>query len=375
MNTYVLVANFLSLQQVLNSSAPSGIVVAQVAQLRPVYINFSSYGQDTWKPTRRLTLDLGIRWEVNPAPTEANGNAPLAVTQISNLSAMQLAPRGTRLWKTTYNNFAPRIGIAYDLFQKPGRETVLRGGFGVYYDTGNDQSSNQFNAYPFSVSRTLSNIVFPPSPTQLAPSAIPYLLPSLIPPYASLSVFDPALELPYTLQWNFAVQQSIGNSQALTVSYVGAVGRRLLQQRQLSLSTINPSFTTVNLTTNRATSDYHALQTQFQRRLSRGLQLLASYTWSHAIDEDSASSSFRLAQRGNASFDIRHVFAAAATYDIPKPGVNGFANAVLSGWSIDTSIHAQSAASRPNWQHDHESGRRHADQCSAQRECRSALLY
>src|SRR5262249_2745887 len=88
-------------------------------------------------------------------------------------------------------------------------------------------------------------------------------------------------------------------------------------------------------------SDYDALQAEFQRRLSRGLQALVSYTWSHALDDDSASSTLRNAQRGNAAFDVRHVFAAAATYDIPSPPNHGLREA-FGGWSMDGSIHAQS---------------------------------
>jgi Carboxypeptidase regulatory-like domain/TonB dependent receptor/TonB-dependent Receptor Plug Domain len=337
-NAYLMVATFNSSQDVLNSRSSTGSIQTFTG-FRPVYSNFSAFAQDTWKVSRRFTLDFGLRWEVNPAPGEANGNVPLAVTAIDNLSTMQLAPRGTSLWKTTYNNFAPRLGVAYQLSQNPGNETVVRGGFGVYYDTGNEFGSIGFTQFPFTATRSLS-ITFPLSPAQVAPPS----LPSLTPPYGTLTTFDPALKLPYTLEWNVALQRSIGQSQAVTVSYVGAAGRRLLQQRRLNLGpSINPNFTVVFLTTNKATSDYHAFQAQFQRRLSRGLQALASYTWSHAIDEDSAGNTLRLPKRGNANFDVRHNFAAAVTYDIPSPKVNRVSDAVLSHWSVDTTIHAQSA--------------------------------
>ena len=337
-NAYDLIAIFASAQQVQNASAGSGLIISQT-EFRPVYHNFSAYGQDTWKLSRRLTLDLGLRWEVNPAPGEANGNLPLAVTGINNLATMQLASRGANLWKTTYNNLAPRIGVAYLVSEKPGSETVVRGGFGVYYDTGNEFGSAGFTQFPFSVTRSISNVLFPLSPTQVAPAPFP----SLTPPYGALSTFDPALKLPYTLEWNVAVQRSLGKSQTVTASYVGAAGRRLLQQQRLSLGAINPSFTTLFLTTNKASSDYHALQAQVQRRLSRGLQMLVSYTWSHAIDEDSAGSTARLVKRGNADFDVRHNFAAAVTYDIPSAKINRPLDAILGHWSVDTTIHAQSA--------------------------------
>lgn len=327
----------------LNATAGSGFVTT-AAKVRPEYLNISAYAQDTWKLTPRLTLNLGLRWEINPAPGDALGNHPLAVTEIDNLATMQLAPNGTSQWQTTYVNFAPRVGVAYQLKRQSGRETILRGGFGVFYDTGNNQASAVFvNNYPFFISRPLTNVTYPLSPTQVAPPLLPDVS-NLTPPYGTITVFDPHLNLPYTLQWNLTLEQSLGKSQAITMAYVGSAGRKLLQRRQLSLAAINPKFTTVNLTTNKATSDYNALQAKFQRRLSRGLQVLASYTWSHALDEDSVDNATIIPVRGNAAFDIRHVFASAITYDIPRPGQNRFLNAVFGHWSIDTNVHAQSAA-------------------------------
>lgn len=99
--------------------------------------NLSIYGQDTWKAARHLTLTYGLRWEIN-SPTSANrGFAMLfAVTGADNPATLALAPQGTPLYKTTYNNFAPRIGLAYQLSQRQGKETILSGGFGVFYDLG-----------------------------------------------------------------------------------------------------------------------------------------------------------------------------------------------------------------------------------------------
>jgi len=151
------------------------------------------------------------------------------------------------------------------------------------------------------------------------------------------------MQMPYTLQWNLTVEQSLGKSQTLTASYVGAAGRRLLQQRRLTLSPVNPSFTTIRLTNNSSTSDYHSLQLQFQRRLSRGLQARASYTWSHAIDNTSSDFVTNLLLRGNSDFDVRHNFAAAIIYDILVPKLNAVTDAVLRDWSVDTRLNAQSA--------------------------------
>ncbi len=323
---YSLNIIFQSQQEVLNATASLAFVQANTPA-RPLYVNFSAYAQDAWKLFRRLSVDFGVRWDVNPAPDEETGEHPLAVTQVGNLSTMQLAPKDTALWRTTYKNFGPRLGIA----------------FGVFYDTGNQQGSVGFLSFPFNASLALSNITYPPSAAQVAPPSLPNLS-SLPKPYGTLSVFDPKLSLPYTLQWNVALQQGLGKKQVVTLSYVGASGRNLLQQRQLRLANINPSFTTVKLTSNNATSDYHALQAQFQRRLSRGLQALASYTWSHALDDDSVDNGTIIPVRGNAAFDIRHVFATAVTYDFPVPRRNLIMEGVLGHWSIDASLHAQSAA-------------------------------
>jgi hypothetical protein len=96
--------------------------------------------------------------------------------------------------------------------------------------------------------------------------------------------------LPYTHQLNLAVEQSLGRNQTISASYVAALDRRLL--RSENIRNPNPTFATATLVRNSANSDYHALQLQFQRRLSHGLQALASYTWAHSIDIASNDSSF-----------------------------------------------------------------------------------
>ncbi|HKZ80282.1 MAG TPA: carboxypeptidase regulatory-like domain-containing protein [Pyrinomonadaceae bacterium] len=164
-NPYLLSVVFDSSQQVLAATAGSAFISTSLPR-RPVIINFSAYTQDKWKLSRRLTFDLGLRWDVNPAPTEANGNDQPAVTQIDNLATMDLAPLGTRAYKTSYSNFGPRIGVAYLLSEEPGRETVLRGGFGAFYDTGNDFGAANFNqGFPFGAIRTIFNVSYPLSPS------------------------------------------------------------------------------------------------------------------------------------------------------------------------------------------------------------------
>ena len=327
---------FPSTASVLSGTAPLATIGAGI-ETRPIYHEFSAFAQDTWKLSPRLTLSLGVRWDVNPAPDEANGNDPPALTgDLTNLASLDVAPKGSSLWKTTYNNFAPRFGLAYRLFDKPGRETVLRGGFGVFYDTGNGQASAGFDRAPFVPTRQVPNLALPLSASLVAPPPFTFTT-----PYQPFTTFDPSLKQPYTLQWNFAAEQSLGSNQTLTMTYVGNAGRRLLVQRTLNLSPFNPKFTSFRLVNNDSTSDYHSLQVQFQRRLSRGLQALTSYTWAHAIDVVSSDIVSSLLLRGNSDFDIRHNLTGAVTYDIPAPGKHGLPAALLRDWSIDTRFNAQ----------------------------------
>ena len=337
---YVVRPFFESRQELLDGIASRvGVQVAITA--RPVYTNFSAFGQDTWRVSPRLTLSYGLRWELNPAPGEAGGNHPIAVNQISDLSTTVPAPLGTPLWKTTYTNFAPRFGASYLLSDKAGRETVVRGGFGLFYDTGGSRGSESFGGFPFSAFRNEFDVEFPLDPSRLAPPDLPDPR-NLVSPYSFL-IFDPDLKLPYTWQWNMAVEQSLGKSQSLSASYVGAIARGLIRSRAINLAPVNSNFGFNGIIDGESTSSYHAMQLQFQRRLSRGLQMLASYTWSHSIDDQSSDFSDQIVTRGNSSFDLRHNFNSAVTYDIPIPKTNQFGNALLRGWSLDTRINVQSA--------------------------------
>ncbi len=167
------------------------------------------------------------------------------------------------------------------------------------------------------------------------------MIDELVPnPYRATPGANPAADPP-----------SIGNSQGSSLTYIGAIGCDLL--RATILYNVNPNFQTVVLTDNSATSDYHALQLRFQRRLSRGLQALASYNFSRSIDIASTDATFNLntpdtiaspnVDRGDSDFDIRHSFTARVTYDLPSPGSHKVVHASLGGWSLDSFVLARSA--------------------------------
>jgi len=319
----------------LRTATASLTRTSSMQSARPLFKNFSAFAQDTWKPRPRLTLTYGLRWEVNPPPTGADGNDAYTATGLDNPTTIALAPRGAPLYQTQYNNVAPRFGMAYQLSRRQGRETVLRGGVGVFYDLGTGTAARGFTGFPFVTNFLFGSNV--PYPLTGAAAAAP---PFPTPPFSAVLAFDPNLKLPRTYQWNAAVEQSLGVNQTISASYVGAIGRQLINVEMLTNP--NPTFSSVSIYRNNATSDYHALQLQFQRRLSRGLQALASYTWSHSIDV--VSSDFGLGlDRGSSDFDLRHAFSAAVIWNMPEPKLGYFAHALLRHWSIDGIVRAQSA--------------------------------
>ncbi len=344
-NAYLFIGQFTSLAGIQNGTAALSIQQSNLPSY-PIFDQYAWFAQDTWKVTHRLTLNYGLRWDYLPPPGERNDHFGAAPTQITNLSTLKLAATGTPEWNAPQANFAPRFGAAYQLRQSAGHETVLRGGFGLFYDTGNDRSTQNSGRYPWAFQRTIANLSYPLNSALIQPTALPL---TVAPPYPTgLTMFDPNLKLPYSWQWNAAVEQALGADQKLSVSYVASAGRKLLQAVTTPMASApisNPNFAagaTIQLTTNHSTSDYDSLQVQFQRRLSHGLQALASYTWSHALDDDSDSNTGRVAKRGNAAFDVRHILSTAITYDLPKPS-NRFARAVFGYWSTDTTFHAQTA--------------------------------
>ncbi|MBS1825795.1 MAG: carboxypeptidase regulatory-like domain-containing protein [Acidobacteria bacterium] len=337
-----------TITQLTTGIVPSAEVRQVDSYLEPRYTNFSAFVQDAWRAGRRFTVTYGLRWEVNPAPGEANGNLPLTLTGIENPPTARLAERGTKLYETRYRNFAPRAGISWQPWQ--GRDTVIRAGLGWFFDLGYAFTGTAFTAtnYPFSRARTASNISL--SDPLLFAAVGPL---SLNPPYPRLFDYYDDYRLPYTRQYSVAVEEPLGRTSSLSVSYVGAAGRRQSRVESLRPATLqNPLFTRVDAVSNGAYSDYHSLQTQLRRRMSRGLQALVSHTWAKSLDTSSDESIVNLLgplsrgnvalDRGPSSFDIRHVFTGAASYELPRIG-NRAARAIFGGFAFDSMVRLRGA--------------------------------
>lgn len=329
---------------VTNAMTDAAIIAPQVI-LHPIYKNLSLFAQDTWRASPRLTLTYGLRYEVNPAPSEADGNLPLVANNVDNPAAIALAPRTQRLYDTSYGNVAPRAGISYQL--RPNGRTVVRGGFGMFHDLGYTFSGNALNASAFPFASTLSLTSSYTSPAfAVVPPAV-----SLNPPYSRVFAYGAGFKLPYTLQYNLTIEQGFGASDVLSLAYVGSVGRRL--GRVESLRNPNPSFARVDVVRSAATSDYNSLQLQYRRRMSRGLQLLGSYTFAKSLDTVSEESPLNLQSpagrfepgldHGPSSFDVRHNMSAALSYQLPSPSAVGVARTLLGGFFVDSFIRARSS--------------------------------
>lgn len=305
--------------------------------------SFSLYGQDTWKATSRLTLTYGLRWDFSPAPT-ARGNTTLAAWEnVNDPASVTLAPPKTPVWRSTYTNFAPRLGLAWVLTEQ--RDLVLRVGGGSFYDLGVGAAANLASGFPNS---SVSIFFGTPLPIGNITPFLPVI--SENPPFQGIvNAISPQLKLPRSYQWNVALEKSFLDNQAVTITYVGQAGRDLL--RTEGLGTPNANFTdTFFLTNNGANSDYNALQVQYRRPLAKRVQALLSYTYSHSLDNasndtaDFVSSSVISAgnDRASSDFDVRHSFSGAVTVALPGRSTSRVLNALIGNWSLDSVVVARS---------------------------------
>lgn len=328
----LVIAYYFSESGLLNNAADVMSVIKNLPS-EPVTNQLALFGQDEWRATSRLSVSLGLRWELDPAPYGANGQDAFTLQgNIADLANMTVAPRGTSLWKTSWFNFAPRLGVAWQAHNRPGWETVLRTGAGVFFDSYGAASVGGFDGLGFNAQATWFGSSFPLQPSQLA------FQPTTTAPYfgTSFYAFPTHLQLPYSLEWNVSLQQALGKAQSMTMSYVASNGRRLLEQKMVQGTGLNATFpySTVYYFKSDTSSNYQSLQLQYQRTVATGVHALASYTWSHSIDFGSTSTMLD-EQRADSDFDVRHNLQAGLRWDLPSISTNPFVGAVLNHWGLD----------------------------------------
>ena len=312
--------------------------------------NLSLYAQDTWRASSRLTLTYGLRWEFNPPPSDRYPNNGNYVPLLGNYANgnVSVGTLGSSLWATKFTNFAPRLGIAYQLRQKQGWQTVVRAGAGLFYAAAEqDADFYAFNTgFPNLLETRLSNVPFPVSANQ---AALPIVSSGNPPPGSAFNVYSKDLAAPRSWQWDFSVQQALGGAQTLTASYVAVVGTKLLYGQYFP--SVGPSQYQVNYFDNSASSNYQSLQLQFQRRLSHGLTASANYAWSHSLDDSSLDFASLVPNAyispksnwGPSDFDVRHNLTGAFSWSLPgAPGISWVRN-LTRDWGLDSIITARSA--------------------------------
>jgi Carboxypeptidase regulatory-like domain/TonB dependent receptor len=303
----------------------------------------SLYAQDTWHVSQKLTLTYGVRWEIDPAPRVSSGDVSAfrELTNVTNFGTLVPAPQGTPFYRTDYTAFAPRLGLAWQIRDSPFGKTVLRLGSGVFYDLGQSEFENP--PAQSSLSYNYANVAFGNLPTK-APT----------PEAGSSTVAVAGYTLPRTYQWNVTLEQSFGQ-QTFSAAYLGAIGHHLpgVTTGDFFNSPTN-ILTNVHVEASVFSSAYNSLQLQFNRRLSRRLQALVSYTWSHSIDNLSSETGDDLAysnvtvlanpniNRGSSDFDVRHSLHGALFASLPAPN-SGRAAVLLRNWTASSIFFVRSA--------------------------------
>jgi hypothetical protein len=329
--------------------------------------SFSVYVQDTWKVTPRLVLTYGTRWELDPAPNGKNGKHPLTATgyDIATLDFSQLAlqPAGTPLYKTTYTDFAPRLGFSYVAIPSTNFATVIRGGGGIFYDTGQDGFGGI--SFPYSQFYEFIPGVIPgitgypdfalPIPVQYATAPPVSSTPTASNP-AAVTVAVPNYKEPRVYEYNLTVQQSIGAGSVFSLAYVGSSAHALQRTTQYILNegatfptTPNPAFSELVVISNESASNYNSLQAQVQSHIRKVLEMQAAYTWSHAIDNGTSDSEPNSTDprldRGSSDYDVRNSVSGALTYNLPSYKGRGrfVTKAILNNWSLNSIVGAHTS--------------------------------
>jgi len=358
--------------------------------------SFNLFAQDSYKVTNNLTINYGLRYELNTVLHEKKNrlssfwpdkfstflSPSVNQTDTAALEASGVVLQGGvgGIYKGDHNNFAPRVGFAYRLGNNA--KTVVRGGYGLFYDTilGNIPGNVMLNP-PF-----LPNFFVPAPftgwPNSFAPSGFPVL-----------TVIDKNLRSPYSQQFNLGIQRELPGAMLMEVSYVGSTGTKLPRFRQIDQAYLTPAqinslspdvvtrmelmgipapaatflATHINLIPSIArgpyfgfaqifqaedsiSSHYHSFQAKLDKRLSRGLTFLGSYTYAKSIDGASVffgsgangttifpQDNYNLrAERGVSDFDITHRLSFSFVYEVPswQRVFSAMPRVLANGWQL-----------------------------------------
>jgi hypothetical protein len=340
--------------------------------------SYGTFFEDDWKVFSRLTLNLGLRWEVDKPPVDSagrlsnfipslnGGQGELVIASTNTLQGTGIgftnpalvttaaqADLPQSLVYTNYRDFAPRFGFAWRPFG--GNRTVLRGGYGIFYggQVLNPVRTALGDIFPFVVTQSNNRSTTNPLALTLAnpfPTA-----PNLVENLASITLGGMELHppSPYLQSWNLTIERELGFSSALKVSYVGSKGTHFALQDNINQPYNRsaalpggilpyPSFGTISDFFNyESNSIYNGLIVTWQRRFVHGFFFNANYTYSKSIDDSSSANGASTGgitglqntyclscDRGRSDWDIGHVFTATFSWEVPLH------NVFLRGWQI-----------------------------------------
>ncbi len=313
-------------------------------------LDVSSFVQDDFKVSDKLTLNLGLRYEDYLGwPWVEIGNrgynfvpGAAGLEQVGTDGVPQSAVHARNL------NFMPRVGAAYQI----QKNTVVRAAYGIFYNDPQLIFGNSiFNNPPEAISYSFTNNQYNFAGAHTAANGFER---TANPAAGVLYSIDPNAKMPYTQQWNFTIQRQLSSSTLLSLSYVGTKGTHLPAQQNLNQAVPGvtplaqrrpyPVYQNVTEFLDVDNSSYNAFQAVIEHRYSSGLSFQASYTLSHALDYASFSPSggggvftdtlnYRL-DYGNADFDVRHRVTGSFTYSLPSK-LHGLSGQVLNGWQVN----------------------------------------
>lgn len=327
----------------------SGVAtVGQVQSMDTVVVHQQDtalYLQDAWRPRPNLSLDLGVRWDYDPAPKGVDGQSIYVVENPTDPANATLAPAGTRMYPTNKTQFAPRIGAAYILTHKDRYETLIKGGYGLFYVPSADTALQATNYFPHDRYTAIMGTSWMTDP-------LPPVSATSGPPYTDQDIlgYYPGFTTPRTHEWNLSVQQNMGGNQSVTLAYVGSAGRKLTRMGQFSGEYYDDRFLDLTEYFSVDTSDYDSAQLSYVRTMSHGLQMLANYVLGKSLDTASGDTVISASptglpisqERGRSSFDVRHAVNVSFVWEVPKlHAENPVLRAVANGWAMDGIVTAR----------------------------------
>jgi len=340
------------------------------------------YVQDDWKVSPKLTLNLGLRYELNfPELERVNkmssfdpktGFVPVAdgrlinVDASGNLVTVGRSPLGRRLWRLDKNNFAPRFGFAYRVFGD--NRTVLRGGYGIFYNqivAGNGLSP-MFRGIPFRIRQTFIN-----TPARLVATWERPFPSGVAAGGFTPHGINPDFPSAYVQQWSLGIQREVTADLLIDATYLGSKGTHLpllfdINQPEPGPGPIQPrrpwpQWGNIFWRDAVGTSNYHGFSLRVERRFTQGLSFLASWTISKSIDLGAPPSTSGVgeadvqnprnlrAERGLSEFDARHRFVTSFVYELPVGRGRRWLSAahpildhILGGWQVTGILTLQS---------------------------------